>query len=175
MKKFFNYSTIISLTILFIFLSLLFLRMHFKLIYNGETKLSEIVDEAFNFGKKVINNDEDESAIIDYIDFYNGAKDYIDNYIESNPDAREDYLYTMVLVRNDIELIYQSINSDENSDLKPGVYLSHLLYLNNEHKSSLVFCIIFGTLSIISLSTFVIYLVKNKTKFEEIINHETSN
>ena len=56
MKKVFNYATLISLTVLFLFLSLLFLRMHCKLIYKGETKLAEIISEGYDLGDTPIIN-----------------------------------------------------------------------------------------------------------------------
>ena len=176
MKKVFNYATLISLTVLFLFLSLLFLRMHCKLIYKGETKLAEIISEGYDLGDKVINNNQgDYSANGNYNVFYHQSKYYIDQYIENNPDAREDYLYAMVLVRNDLDSIYQCVDMYTHSDLQPKLALAHLKYLNNEHKSSLVFSIIFATLFVSSATLFVVYIIKNKPKFEDIINHETSN
>lgn len=176
MKKTSTYATLISLTVLFLFLSLLFLRIHCKLIYKGETKLAEIISEGYDLGDEVVNNNqEDYSANGNYNVFYQQSKYYIDNYIQNNPDAREDYLYTMVLVRNDLDSIYQCVDMNAQSELKPKLALSHLKYLNNEHKSSLVFSIIFATLFVSSATVFVVYIIKNKPKFEEIINHETSN
>ena len=173
MKKTSTYATLISLTVLFLFLSLLFLRMHCKLIYKGENQLSQIISEAYKLGDEITTNDgNNTTAKGNFLQLYLKNKDFLDNYVKNNPDAREDYLYTIISVSDDVETIYDYCFN--NKDQKTSLHVNHLRHLNNEHKSSLVFCIICSLSFVVSTSVFVVYIIKNKPKFEEIINHETS-
>ena len=173
MKKIWSYSILLSLTILFLFLALLHFRMYNKLLYKkAKYNLADIVAEAYDLGYVLHHNEGNYYAHQgDFNVFHFKYSEYLKNFPENNPDARQDYLYTISYVSNDIEVIYKTTEiASEVKEVDYNKAIQHLQYLKNEHRNALVFTIIYSSLFVFSASCYIVFIFKNKPKFEDVID-----
>ena len=171
-RKIISYPYLISIVVLSLFLFLLYGRMYLKM----NDKLSEICRNGYILGGQIYEQKDIPRAAFDpapqvyleYVEFYQDATNYIDNYEEDHPKAKDDRLYLVVSIKDDLDAIRKG---SDNMNL----HIKHLQHLYFEHYSSLFISLAAMVVFVCSSAVFVFYIFKNKPKYKDIINTETSN
>lgn len=171
-RKIISYQYLISIVVLSLLLFLLFGRMYLKM----NDKLSEICRNGYILGDQIYEQkdipraawDPHPRVYFEYEEFYQDASNYIDNYEEEHPKAKNNRLYLLKLLKEDLDAIRHR-NDDMNLNVK------HLKHLYFEHYASMFISLASLVVFVCSSAAFVFYIVKNKPKYKDIINTETSN